>query len=315
MHSIVVPTYERSAYLGEALLSVLGQDFPPERYEVIVVDNSPTGEAQQTVEEVSEPSLRPVSYVREPTVGLHNARHAGARAAHGDILVYIDDDVIVHDGWLTAMTMPFADPRVACVGGKVLARWEAEPPVWWTRFDPGYLSLLDLGEEQMELESRTVHGCNMAVRRSVLYEVGGFNPDAIADRRLIWLRGDGEDGLQRRIRAAGYKVMYEPRAWLYHRIPAHRLTPQYFHWRAFIQGISDSYTAARKQPSRHRAALHSVGCFSRALQCCIRAVARRSNGRIRATSDAWYWYGRGQHQLRFALSRKLRGHVLQDTYL
>ena len=43
----------------------------------------------------------------------------------------------------------------------------------------------------------------MAVRRTVVFGVGGFNPDGLGDRRLIWIRGDGECGLQEKIYKSG----------------------------------------------------------------------------------------------------------------
>jgi len=313
--SVIIPTYDRPRYLGEALASLLQQDFPSARYEIIVVDNKPTGEVRKLVQELEQDQRRSIRYVEEPKVGLHNARHTGAREARGEILVYIDDDVIVHPGWLGAVIRPFSDPEVACVGGKVIPKWEAEPPDWWPELSSTYLSLLDLGEETKELcWPDGVYGCNMAVRRSALYEVGGFNPDDIGNRKLIWLRGDGETGLHRKIYDAGYKVVYSPHAWLYHRIPAARLKAEYFYQRAFTQGISDSYALIREDPSKHRMIRHTVGCFLRGAGNYGRSIGNGSQN-IQTRVKAWYWCGRGQHQLRAALDRKLYHHVLQDTYL
>jgi glycosyltransferase involved in cell wall biosynthesis/SAM-dependent methyltransferase/predicted O-methyltransferase YrrM len=312
--SVIVPTYDRPRYLKEALVSLLQQDFPSAKYEIIAVDNQPTGEAHKIVQELEQDQKRSIRYVEEPKVGLHHARHAGAREARGEILIYVDDDVVVHPHWLSAMVATFAHPHVACVGGKTIPKWETVEPPNWLSWSPGGLSLLDLGEESKELSwPEEVYGCNMAVRRSVLYEVGGFNPDGMGDRRLIWLRGDGETGLQQKIYDAGYKVIYNPQAWLYHCIPASRLTPEYFRWRSFIHGISASYTRIRQYPSRWRMLLHAVGCFLRVLRCYVRSIREPIGGSARRRG--WYWYGRGQHQIRVALSPELYRHVMQDTYL
>jgi glycosyltransferase involved in cell wall biosynthesis/predicted O-methyltransferase YrrM len=313
--SVIIPTYNRPAYLKDTTQSIQTQDFENEQYEILVVDNGPAAEAKSIVDEVNQNGLHPVQYVREPRVGLHNARHAGAREARGEILVYVDDDVVVHPNWLTAIVSPFADPKVACVGGKVIPKWEVQPPNWWSQVPDSYLSLLDLGEESKELHwPEGAYGCNMAVRRSALYEVGGFNPDGMGDRQLIWFRGDGETGLHRKIYDAGYKVIYNPQAWLYHCIPASRLTPQYFHWRAFIQGISDSYTHIRQKALGKKKMLrHATGCFLRAIRCCLTSISDSDRSQIRM--NAWYWYGRGQHQLRAIVNHNLYKHILQDTYL
>jgi len=300
--------------LDEALISLLKQDFPTEQCEIIVVDNKPTGEVYQTVQEIEKKHRHPIRYVQEPKVGLHNARHAGAREARGEILIYIDDDVVTQPNWLSALLDPFSDPQVGCVGGKVIPKWEAEPPEWIEQFPQWHLSLLDYGDERKELAGEVVHGCNMAVRRSVLYEVGGFNPDAMGDRRLIWLRGNGEGGLQEKIYESGYKVIYEPRAWVYHRIPESRLRPEYFFWRAFNNGIGHSYKRIRQCPSRRKMLRHAVRCFLQAIRCYLSSL-RHSDNKLKVKADAWYWYGQGQHQLRVTLSRKLYTYVLRDTYL
>ncbi len=316
--SVIIPTRNRAAYLRESVRSVCRQRLPSEQYEIIVVDNGSAGDARRVVDE-SVTQRSTLHYVWESRIGLHQARHAGARVAQGEILVYIDDDVTVPAGWLEAMSKPYSDPHVACVGGKTLPKWEAEPPAWLDQFGENggsNLSLLDLGEETLELAwPQTVYGCNMSVRRSVLYEIGGFNPDAIGDRRLIWLRGDGETGLHRKIYDAGYKVIYEPRAWLYHRVPASRLRTDYFCYRAFIQGISDSYTHMRTyRSSVIRLLLHAGRCTLR-IACAYAASLRRTNGYIQSRARAWYWSGWAHHQLRLAVSAVLRNHVLQKTYL
>jgi glycosyltransferase involved in cell wall biosynthesis len=320
MHaSVVIPTYNRLHYLRSTLLSIQTQTLSDMQCEIVVVDNGPAGKVREVVDELNDGGCFPVYHVCEPRIGLHYARHAGAQEARGEILVYVDDDIIAPPGWLRAMLNPYSDPLVACVGGKILPKWEAEPPAWLAQFGGnggGNLSLLDLGDETLELAwPQTAYGCNMSVRRSVLYEVGGFHPDAIGARRLIWLRGDGETGLQRKIYDAGYKVIYEPRAWLYHRVPASRLRPEYFYWRQFIQGISDSYTHMRVlRLTRVRLLRHTGRCVYNAVQAYARSF-RSPEQRIRYRATAWYWYGRAQHQLRISLSRKLCQHVLQDSYL
>ncbi len=315
--SLIIPTYNRPALLRDALHSLQTQDFKLEDYEIIVVDNGPSSATENVVREANSAGLHPVRYLREPVTGLHNARHTGARHAQAEILVYVDDDVIAHPGWLRAIVTPFADPYVVCVSGKVVAKWEdKELPNWWPQSKLAYLSLLDLGDETIEIKWPCgVHGCNMAIRRSVLYGVGGFNPDAMGDRRFIWLRGDGETGLHKKLSDAGYKVLYEPRAWLYHRIPPSRLSIKSLCWRAFIQGISDSYSRIRENSSIVAMLRHGIRCLLRSSLLHMRSVRCRRDGRAIVKADAWYWYGRGRHQLHAATRPGLRKEILRDSYL
>jgi len=256
MLSVIVPTYGRSACLRDALVSLLEQDFPPERYEIIVVDNKPTGEVREIVRQIEQKWQRYLCYVEEPNVGLHNARHTGAKTARGEILIYVDDDIEACPPWLGAIWESFQDQEVVLVGGKCLPKFEAEPSDWVSgMWQPnaagqrilGYLSLIDLGDEVMPVDPLYVYGCNFAIRRSVLIEAGGFHPDALP-QELIRFRGDGESHASRFIQARGYKALYNPHAAVYHRVPKSRMTIEYFCRRAYNQGISDSYTAIRHAP-------------------------------------------------------------------
>ncbi len=317
--SVIVPTYgNRPDYLREALHSVQGQEFPADDFEILVVDNSPKGNAYGIVEEIKQ-GRHPVLYFTEKNTGLHHARHAGMREARGEIVVFIDDDVLVSGDWLKTLLEPFRDPLVACSGGKILLKFEAEPPDWVGQFRGGGLGLLDLGDETLEFtKSGAVYGGNMAVRRAVLYETGGFNPDGFADPRLLLLRGDGEIGLLQKIYNLGYKVVYEPRAWVYHRISASKLTAEYFYRRSFAGGISLSYARIRGLRDKQRLTLrllkHSGYCFLRSARRYMLSLLTRDQ-RIKIRADAWKLYGEGQHHLRTALSRRLREHVLRDSYL
>jgi glycosyltransferase involved in cell wall biosynthesis len=313
--TVIIPTYGRPDYLRDAVESVQKQSLRVTDYEIVIVDNGPNAEAKPMVDELNKRGRNEVRYIREPRIGLHNARHAGARRARGEVLVYIDDDVISPPQWLKALVHPFQDPQVACAGGKTVPKWEAEPPAWLNQFPDIYLSLLDLGNRVQELKwPAGVYGCNMAVRRSALYEVGGFHPDGFGDRRLIWYRGDGETGLHKKIYDAGYKVMYIPEAWLYHRIPSSRMKAESFYWRAFTQGISDSYSHAREYPSRYRMIKHSGRCLINAARSFWKSKSEIGE-KVRERAEASYWYGRGQHQLRVALSPKLYSHVTKNSYL
>lgn len=313
--SVIVPTYGRPAYLKDALVPLLQQSFPSGKYEIIVVDNKPTGEVRHIVQGLEQGRQRAIRCVEEPNVGLTNARHAGAREALGEILVYVDDDVIVHAAWLEALLEPFADPQVGCVGGKIIAKWEVEPPAWIEQFPKWYLGLLDYGEDRKELTGEVVHGGNMAVRRSVLYEVGGFNPDLYGSRSLIWFIGDGEGGLQEKVYAAGYKVVYEPKAWVYHYIPRSHLIPEFFYAIAFKSGIDHSYNMIRNHhPSRTRMLCTSLICFLRAAFSYLGSF-RSSEAKLRRRQYAWYWYAKAQHQVRVVVNARLRRHVLQDRYI
>jgi Glycosyl transferase family 2 len=117
--SVVVPTLlGRPELLSDCLKSLSELDYPD--YEVIVVDNRPA--------EAPDVELAGVRVVREPHPGPSAARNRGLDAAHGEIVAFTDDDVVVDPGWLLAIALRLRDhAQEVCVTGPVVPR-EIETP-------------------------------------------------------------------------------------------------------------------------------------------------------------------------------------------
>src|SRR5690348_15739387 len=115
--TVIVATHERSEALRICLNSVLRQDYP--RFEVIVVDSDP--HTAGTAKLIATNFYPRVQYVREPRQGTAWAYHRGLQTARGNIVAFVDDDVIVDRWWLSGIAHGFAsDPGVGCVTGPTL---------------------------------------------------------------------------------------------------------------------------------------------------------------------------------------------------
>ena len=250
--SVIIPTRNRAKYLQGALNSLTRQTYPPQLFEILVVDNGSSDHTKATCDAYQNriPNLR---YCYDETPGLHVGRHVGMKMAKSDILVYADDDIEAFTTWLAGISESFQAANVALVGGKVLPKFEREPPPWvlrmWHKDRQGHqfidpLSLLDLGDKVMAIDPFNIYGCNFSIRRSVLEEAEGFHPDAMPDNMIVF-RGDGETHISQFIKKKGYMALYDPKASVFHIIPKERLTEAYFCRRAYLQGISDSYTQIR----------------------------------------------------------------------
>ena len=313
--TIIIPTFNRPDLLRATLASTTTQTLPAGEFDILVVDNAGTEATKTLADEFDEKSAISVRYVFEPQTGLHYGRHRGARETDAEILVYVDDDIEAPPGWLEKLIAPFADTSVAMVGGKVLPKWQSAAPDFFDEKLKGSLSLLDFGDKPLDMprSSGGPFGCNMAIRKSVLIESGGFHPDGMADKKRIWYRGDGETGLFHKLVESGHTVRYEPEAWLYHVIPASRCTPEYFLQRKRNQGISDSYSITRNAPSRLLMPGRVVLRMLRAL-----SMWRHSQGdspeSFRYRLDAWYSRGFAMHQLRMLISPSLYEHVIRKDY-
>src|SRR5262245_11184433 len=118
--SVVIPTRNRRATL-ELLLERIAPQATAAGAEVLVVDNGSSDGTREALGRLAATGRLRV--VDEPVPGATRARNAGARAARGEVVAFVDDDALPDDGWLAALLAPFANPRVAGVGGRVQLRF------------------------------------------------------------------------------------------------------------------------------------------------------------------------------------------------
>jgi len=252
--SIIIPTLNRSASLRITIESLLALNSRNIDHQILVIDNGSTDDTRQTVENIIKCNpFRQVHYYFEPVPGLLSGRHRGVFESSGEILVFADDDIQADPGWLEAIAEAFRDSRVHLVGGKNLPRYQTPPPNWLDAFwhrdgdlnQCFFLSLLDFGDQIRQIDPLYVWGLNFSIRRETFFAAGGFHPECVP-QDLQKYQGDGDTGLAWKVRDRGYKVIYQPRALVWHVVPGHRLTVDYFEQRMFSAGVSDSYTAIRR---------------------------------------------------------------------
>lgn len=250
--SIIIPTYNRAHLLPLTLDSFLAQDYPPDCYEIIVADNNSTDSTREVAARyVGNPGV-PVKYIFEKRQGVHYARNSAAKQAKGDILYFTDDDMIAEFNLLANLVKVFLlDPMIGCATGKILPRFEIPPPLWVEQYlINGYLSLTERDKPEELIISREdmVFSCHQAVLRDVFFKSGGFNPENTAG---VWI-GDGETGLNIKIKKMGHLFAYTASSVIHHIIPKERMTLAYIVKRIGNQGFCDSFTAYRNHRRRDK---------------------------------------------------------------
>ena len=95
--SVVVPTRNRARYLRTSLGSLMRQSLD-QPFEVVVVDDASSDETPRLAAELGVLLVR-----HDSPEGPNAARNAGIRAASGELIVFVDDDVEAPDGWLAAL--------------------------------------------------------------------------------------------------------------------------------------------------------------------------------------------------------------------
>jgi glycosyltransferase involved in cell wall biosynthesis len=176
--SVVVPVYNGERFLGEALDSVLAQDYEP--LELIVVDDGSTDRSGSVAQS------RPVRYLRRAHEGVSATRNAGIAAAGGELVALIDaDDLWPPDALAIQVRHLLGHPETWIVLGqmKIVVEPGTPRPPWY----------------RPEWESSTVPSTRPLARRNVFERVGGFDPSYRMAEDLEWLVRAHEAGVEREI--------------------------------------------------------------------------------------------------------------------
>lgn len=168
--SLIIATRNRSDFL-QACLERVAAIQAKVSWELIIVDNGSTDRTGETAARFLSGSPITGQLVREPRAGLGRARNAGIAAARGDVLAFTDDDCYPREDFLDRLVESFADDGLGVLGGRVLLHDPTDAPV-----------TIQTEEKSIPLprgrvvKPGIVHGANLAVRRSALRVIGGFDP-------------------------------------------------------------------------------------------------------------------------------------------
>ncbi|GHO88726.1 glycosyltransferase [Dictyobacter formicarum] len=245
--SVVICTYNRRNMMLSLLASLRRQSLPFKYFEVIVVDNGSvdgTFNAVQTY--LSTDALHRRSFEEQWSVqcllekrnGLAYARNTALAAACGEVIVFLDDDVLVDQYFLEQLWSAYEETQADAIGGRVDLYWESPRPYWLTN------DLLEVVGYYMPFRSRTrlpdtlsfSNSC-FSIKRTALQQVGGFSP--FLTKRLNNPVNMETADLCRRLRQQHYTLWYEPAALVLHRVSRARLSRPFLVGRAYWQGRSE----------------------------------------------------------------------------
>ena len=175
--SVVICTRDRHDLIGQAVESVMACDYP--RFDIHVMDQSTTDQTKRIVEALAaRPASRgAVVYHHLDKAGLSRAYNAGLRVSDGELIAFTDDDVIVPADWLAQIARSFeGDPGAGLLYGQVCVPKSLEEDVRKGLIVP---SLTWEKRERLSLRDGNYKvwgmGANMAIRRTLLDRVGGFD--------------------------------------------------------------------------------------------------------------------------------------------
>lgn len=180
--SVVVPFYNAGETIENCITALLGQKYPADDYEIIMVDNNSTDNASEIIKK--HPRIK---LLFEEKKGSYAARNRGVSESKGEIIAFTDSDCVPSPDWLVIISRAFQDPGVGVLQGRRL-------------YNTRSLGLLLLQEYESERAVFTFSGRlpglyygytnNMAVRREVFDRCGPFlevlrGADSIFVNRVI----------------------------------------------------------------------------------------------------------------------------------
>lgn len=234
--SIIIPTVSytsRKEQISRTLVALKNQSISVP-FEVIIIDND---QNQRNYLHDDLPVFAKI--VCEPNAGLSYARNRGVRTAIGDIVAFLDDDVVPAKTWINALICTHELPDALCVGGPIILedRDKIRIPRWFSDYffrfiiPPKFPKLTGIIRKPFYLI-----GANMSFKQTVFKNYGFFDTN-LGRRGNCLLSGEDVEFM---LRIPPKNIFYEPRAVVLTKITSLRLTRRYFVRRIFWQAISDA---------------------------------------------------------------------------
>ena len=210
--SIVVPAYNQIAFTLACIESVI-RSAPAASFEILVGDDK-SSDGTQAAAKVDIPNVRWIRH--DPNLGFVRNCNETARAARGDIVVFLNNDTLVLPDWLDELVATLdASEAVGLAGSKLVypdGRLQEAGGIFWQDGSAWNLGRFDdprRPEFGYAREADYISGASIALRRPVWEEMGGFDE--------LFVPAYAEDAdLAFRLRQAGYRTLFQPRSQLLH---------------------------------------------------------------------------------------------------
>ncbi len=178
--TVIIPTYNRLDSLLETLESLVHQTCLFDRFEVVIVDD---GSSDGTRHITRHPFPFALRYVRQENKGGVAARNLGAKAASGELLIFLDDDMTAEAGYIGALLEANTTAKKIVSRGQLLP-WLPDTPTIFACIYEQSCREVPVSEDH-ESSPGLFASNNMAIRRDDFWQLGG------------WIEAvEGEPGLQ-----------------------------------------------------------------------------------------------------------------------
>lgn len=201
--TIVIPTYNRSAAVLETLniLSVI--DYPHDAWEVVIVDDGSTDDTETSVREWLEHKSFQAQYLRQENAGAAAARNRGAWAARGEVLIFIDNDILVQPDFIQQHLRALKENPACWIMGRVIHPPELRQTPFGRFRDDFHESFYRNCLHDCLSETQGMTGQNVSIPKSDFLSLGGFDESYPGASCEDW-------ELAMRARQRGTRVLFHP---------------------------------------------------------------------------------------------------------
>ena len=272
--SAIIPTFNREADLERCLISMLDQDIPPDQWEVIVINDGGTKSIETVIRRLATRFKGNLRYAWKENAGPAVARNCALDMAQGDLLLFLNDDVIFAPGYFRAHLAAHERQPGHAVRGNT--RWHPDvlrtPFMQWIAQNVLFYYLID---DPLDITYEYFHTLDLSVHRK-WFEEDRFD-ESFRDASLE----DTEIGV--RLMKKGMRLQFAPDAICYH-----------YHFYDFSRHLQkmkinaeNSIKVVERHPELHE---RLIGQYQR--EGFLRKTARRISQRIfnsAETPDYWQY--------------------------
>src|SRR5215216_470139 len=250
--SIVIPTYQRREVVLKAVRALEDQEFDGNFEVIVVVDGSRDGSAE-ALRKLKVPF--PLRVIEQPNQGAATARNCGASEAQGEILFFLDDDMIAHPRLLAEHQWSHQNGADVVVGHIPLH--PDSPP---TILTPAVRDWADRRGQKLSSPSAqlTLHDFltgQLSLARETFFKAGAFDTNFTLGGSF----GNEDIDFGYRLLLGGYKILFNPEAisWQYYVVKPRQYLRQWYQ-----AGMAD-VNFARKHPDQAQTLFKLNGSESR----------------------------------------------------
>jgi len=218
--SIIIPVKNASKTIQKCIDSILNLNYP--EYEIIIIDDGSTDDTSSLLNNYFQSGrMKNYRYIKINSSGPSKARNIGIDISNGEFVAFTDADCIIDREWLNELLKGFEsyDEKIAGVGGEQLSPDDdtdfcksINDFMKKIGFITDYIKTIENHKKQNFKFIETNHNptCNVIYKKEIFKKVGGFLDG-------LWPGEDVE--LDYRIKKYGYKLLFNPKAIVYHYRP------------------------------------------------------------------------------------------------